>query len=94
MCSNFLSDHRFVKICINCSKKGPEIRMVNSRNLKEIDHESMAQKLKGLKLDANSTPTEQILQLERGFEDILDSFAPLTKKLIKMKNPKPWYNDD
>ena len=92
----FLSDHKFVTVHMDLLKEATPLVYTNTRNLRDMDSEAFKNKLSQINLDSSNgaTATDIASEYDRLTSNLLDQFAPIKKRLVRERLPKPWFNSE
>ena len=88
-------DHKFVSLQLSLLKESVSYKHVMTRNLKELNKVSFKEKLATINLrttDASATHLAE--RHDNEILEILNDLAPIKKRLIKERVPKPWISDE
>ena len=92
---DFLSDHKFVSLQLNLLKESVSYKHVMTRNLKELNKVSFKEKLATINLcTKDASATQFTATYDNKILEILNDLAPIKKRLIKERVPKPWFSDE
>ena len=90
----FISDHAFIRTHTTLIKPKTEVKEIEYRKLKDIDLSQFKEDIRASELMdmKDKSVHEKAIVYDRILRDILDSHAPVVKKIIKIKKGSPWYN--
>ena len=88
-----VSDHCVIKCILNVKKESMTSKTLEFRNLKQIDHSNLSSDLAEICVESDDIDTF-VNTLETKLESVLEKHAPLIKKQITCRNPKPWFNSE
>ena len=92
----FISDHAFIRTHTTLIKPKTEVKEIEYRKLKDIDLSQFKEDIRASELMdmKDKSVHEKAIVYDRILRDILDSHAPVVKKIIKIKKGSPWYNHE
>ena len=92
---DFLLDHTFVSLQLSLIKELASYKHVMTRNLKELNKVSFKEKLATINLHTTDASATQLAETyDNKILEILNDLAPIKKRLIKERVPKPWFSDE
>ena len=92
---DFLLDHKFVSLKLSLLKESVSYKHVMTRNLKELNKVSFKEKLATINLHTTDASVTQLAETYNNkILEILNDLAPVKKRLIKERVPKPWFSDE
>ena len=89
----FVSDHCVVKCILKVQKENIMSKTVEFRNFKNMDHANFSADIAKITIECDDV-NSFVERYETEIEAILDSHAPMHKKTIICRDPKPWFNEN
>ena len=91
-----MSDHNWVHSTISHEKPAWPVKELSFRKLRNINHDKFEADIMSSALVTNSSSEIEAMaeQYQDTLSNLLDQHAPLTTKIIKVRNMVPWYNDE
>ena len=94
MIGHRLSDHDTILIHVNLAKSEPVKKEILYRKLRQIDIGKFRKDLLDLKLVTGKTSNIDVALYNSELSGLLDVHAPLRKKVMSVRELRPWYNNN
>ena len=93
---SFISDHAAVHCHLNINRQSHQKQELIYRKTKIINHIKFAEDIQASELILNpKTDLDELVhQYDSVLRRILDKHAPELKRIITVRSPRPWYNDN